>query len=152
MGTRSTIARENEDGSIDSIYCHWDGYPSNNGRILLEHYQDLAKISKLLALGNLSSLGPEIGTKHAFNNREGEYQRICTSYSRDRGEKGVKAKHFKSGEELAAFVEEGWTEWVYLWKEGKWYFTNNPSPTWFKCCGTQQRMLDVLTRETIEAV
>ena len=42
MGTRSSIAIKTEDG-IKAIYCHWDGYIDNNGRILKEHYQSPAK-------------------------------------------------------------------------------------------------------------
>ena len=30
MSTRSSIAIKNEDGSIDAIYCHNDGYLTNN--------------------------------------------------------------------------------------------------------------------------
>ena len=27
MATRSRIAKQNPDGTIKSVYCHWDGYP-----------------------------------------------------------------------------------------------------------------------------
>ena len=40
MATRSRIAIEKENGTVESIYCHWDGYPENNGRILVENYTD----------------------------------------------------------------------------------------------------------------
>ena len=43
MSTRSHIGIWNEDGSLDVIYCHWDGYPSYNGAVLLHHYQDPEK-------------------------------------------------------------------------------------------------------------
>ena len=146
MGTRSNITRENADGSFDSIYCHWDGYPSHNGRILLEHYTDAEKINELLSLGDLSSLGASIGQKHDFNDRENS---DCTFYGRDRGESGTETQHFEDAEELAGYLEESWTEWVYLYRvaEGRWYFTNNPSPTWFKCCGSKQRATELLTME-----
>lgn len=165
MGTRSNIVVEHKDGSFDMIYCHWDGYPSNNGRILLEHYQDPKKIAKLLALGDLSSLGPEIGIKDRrtdayeknikrapYPEPYASYEKMCLAYGRDRGEKGTKVQHFKSGEEMAASVEESWTEWVYVFRasEGKWYYTNNPTPTWFKNCGTEQRMLEELTPEACQ--
>jgi len=89
MGTRSTIAIQNEDGSVTGIYCHWDGYLSNNGQILQDHYQDEAKIRELIALGDLSSLGAEIGTKHNFDRApDGE----CNAYGRDRGETGTEAR------------------------------------------------------------
>ena len=41
MSTRSHIGIWNEDGSLDVIYCHRDGYPAHNGAVLLHHYQDL---------------------------------------------------------------------------------------------------------------
>jgi hypothetical protein len=144
MGTRSNIVRENLDGSFDSIYCHWDGYPSNNGRILLEHYTDAAKVDALIELGDLSSLGPELGEKHNFDSSpEGQ----CNAYGRDRDEKEVGSQHHDNAELLAAMLKDAWTEWVYLFKvaDGKWYYTNNPSPTWFKCCGSEQRTTEELT-------
>src|SRR5689334_13390131 len=97
MSTRSDIIRQNLDGSYDKIYCHWDGYPSNNGKILLEHYADPQKVGALIALGDLSVLGPELGEKHLFEeNRPGQ----CKAYGRDRGETGVSAVHFASAQEL----------------------------------------------------
>ena len=57
MSTRSSIAIKNEDGSIDAIYCHNDGYLTNNGAILYKNYQDPAKVQQLINLGSISSLG-----------------------------------------------------------------------------------------------
>lgn len=51
MSTRSTIAIENEDGTIKKVYCHFDGYLSHNGRILAEQYNCYDKW-KSLCLGN----------------------------------------------------------------------------------------------------
>jgi len=56
MGTRSTIALEYADGSVGQVYCHWDGYLSNNGQILQKHYQDPFKVRELLDNGDMSSL------------------------------------------------------------------------------------------------
>lgn len=36
MATRSRIAVELSDGTVKSVYCHWDGYPSGVGRDLLD--------------------------------------------------------------------------------------------------------------------
>lgn len=57
MSTRSRIAIEEDDGSIRSIYCHFDGYPEGVGAILKKHYTDPQKIEELLELGDLSILG-----------------------------------------------------------------------------------------------
>ena len=60
MGTRSRIAVMH--GPVaKSVYCHWDGYLEHNGAILLEHY-DSSKANQLVALGDLSSLRPEMAS------------------------------------------------------------------------------------------
>jgi hypothetical protein len=38
MSTRSRIAIENQNGSVTSIYCHFDGYISGVGKTLKECY------------------------------------------------------------------------------------------------------------------
>jgi hypothetical protein len=74
MGTRSTIALEFADGTVEQVYCHWDGYLSNNGKILVEHYMDPFKVKALLALGAFSSLDATVeGTKEtAYHFSRGE--------------------------------------------------------------------------------
>ena len=62
MTTRSSIAYiDEQSGMIRSIYCHWDGYPDHQAPILCAHYNDINKIKKLISLGSISKLGPEIG-------------------------------------------------------------------------------------------
>lgn len=98
MGTRSTIALEFADGTVQQIYCHWDGYLDYNGRILQEHYSDPFKLRELIDLGDISSLGASIGTQHAFDERH-DAQTLadtrCTFYGRDRNESGCEARKFK---------------------------------------------------------
>ena len=61
MGTRSTIALEFADGTVEQVYCHWDGYLSNNGQILLNHYMDPFEVKALVGLGGFSSLKQTFG-------------------------------------------------------------------------------------------
>ena len=56
MATRSRIAIENQDGTVTSIYCHFDGYLAGVGKKLFEHY-DREKTEKLIELGDISVLG-----------------------------------------------------------------------------------------------
>ena len=56
MGTRSTIALEFADGTVEQVYCHWDGYLEHNGQILARHYMDPFKVRDLINLGGFSSL------------------------------------------------------------------------------------------------
>ena len=73
MSTRSHIGIRNEDGSLDVIYCHWDGYPSYNGALLLHHYQAPEKIRELIALGDISSLAESVKPaegEHTFDSSQ----------------------------------------------------------------------------------
>jgi hypothetical protein len=36
LGTRSVIARPHPDGGFSGNYCHYDGYPAHQGRVLFE--------------------------------------------------------------------------------------------------------------------
>lgn len=118
MGTRSRIAIANADGSFTSIYCHWDGYPSHHGIILRDHYKDEAKVRKLIALGDISSLGAEIGRKHAFDSaRDG----VVTAYGRDRGEKDIEAKDSADFEHLCELTQQCGGEYLYVFKGGHWF-------------------------------
>lgn len=118
MATHSTIGRYNNDGSVTSIYCHWDGYPAGVGAVLTKHYTDDAKIDALLALGDISSLGNEIGERHDFDSRE--HDEWTTAYGRDRGETDVaKMIHSSLGEWFRSRSGSG-CEYAYLWDGGAW--------------------------------
>jgi hypothetical protein len=56
MGTRSRIGYELPDHSVVSVYCHWDGYPEHNGRVLVEHYLNRDDVKELIDGGSMSSL------------------------------------------------------------------------------------------------
>ena len=117
MATRSTIALEFADGSVGQVYCHWDGYLENNGKILLENYTDPFKLQKLIDTGDLSSLAPEIGEKHDFDN---PVKGVCTFYGRDRGETGVDARYFKDFADYKKNHQCEEFEYI-LRTDGKWY-------------------------------
>ena len=61
MGTRSRIGIQLKDDSILSVYCHWDGYPSYNGRILRDNYNTVDKVRELIDGGNISALHTNAG-------------------------------------------------------------------------------------------
>ena len=73
MGTRSTIALEFADGTVQAVYCHWDGYLAHNGQILLKHYSDPFKLRDLIDLGGFSSLEATVeGTATTAYTQRGE--------------------------------------------------------------------------------
>jgi hypothetical protein len=119
MATRSTIALEFADGTVQQIYCHWDGYLSNNGQILLQHYKDPFKVRDLIDGGAVSSLGREIGEKQDFDKRETHNENWTLFYARDRGEDLVKHSYKDYADYKARAQSE---EYNYiLRKDGKWY-------------------------------
>ena len=132
MATRSTIALEFADGTIGQVYCHWDGYLAHNGKMLMEYYSNPFIVRDLIDLGSLSSLRPQIGTKHPFSMFEANmtqdeyanlYRDMCTFYGRDRGEGQSDATYFKDYEHF--LVDGQAEEYDYLLRnvDGK--------PTWF---------------------
>ena len=129
MGTRSTIALEFADGSVEQVYCHWDGYLAYNGKILFENYSNPFILRDLIDLGDLSSLRPMIGTKHAFSHYDTElkqekyyelYGDMCTFYGRDRGETGCDKKKFLDFQDYLAHHQYEEYEYI-LRRDGNWY-------------------------------
>ena len=137
MGTRSTIALEFADGTVQEVYCHWDGYLSHNGAILQEHYLDPFKLRDLIDLGGLSKLGPEVGVKRPFDNPgkygspeyiafQNLYANQCTFYTRDRGER-LQVNKFKDYEDYLA--NHMYEEFEYILRQV------NGKAVWFVDCG-----------------
>ena len=129
MGTRSRIGVMHGE-KCKSVYCHWDGYLAHNGAILQEHY-DSAKANHLVALGNLSTLGKEIGEKHVFSQFELRAEEVqaykeltenwTTFYMRDREEKDQEFEVSHSFDEFLEQCIECGAEYYYIMKDGEWY-------------------------------
>jgi len=128
MATRSNIGIVNEDGSVTGIYCHWDGYPEHNGKMLLNHYTTSDIVCDLMDLGNLSILSENLYSTdiHTFNNPQ---EGVCVAYGRDRGETGTNSKTFDNISEFEAFADNSWSDYQYLFNNGKWQYRNH-NGTW----------------------
>lgn len=121
MATRSRIAIEQEDGRVLSIYCHWDGSPDTNGRILMEHYHDRKKVEALIDLGSLSTLGEKLvpSGPHSWSQPEAG---VTVAYHRDRGEPLQKADPHAS---KLGFFQSDVEEFGYLFtKENEWVYVS----------------------------
>jgi hypothetical protein len=115
MATRSNIAMKTAEGKIVSVYCHWDGYVANNGKILLENYTDIDKIEALVALGSISSLGTAIGDKQDFDDRSTQKDEWTLFYSRDRGEQ----LSIQEYDDIPSWIND-MEEYAYLWNGQEW--------------------------------
>lgn len=122
MSTNSSISIETEKGKGKTIYCHWDGYPSHNGKILKENYNTHLKVLALIGLGNISVLGETIGEKVKFegfdSNKHTPSQ--CLAYGRDRGETDQEARDFRG-------TPNDTLEYNYLFKDGEWFVAKHES-------------------------
>jgi hypothetical protein len=131
MATRSRIAIETPEGHVKSIYCHFDGYPEGNGKLLHKHYGDRSKVEKLIGLGDISFLAPEVEPTdvHTFNDPQ---EGVVTAYHRDRGEELRNQLHVDSRTYFKGDVEE----FGYLFtKEGDWVYVSSDDRNPRTCAG-----------------
>lgn len=120
MATRSLICKENPDHTYSGIYCHYDGYPSHNGQILVEYYSDREKVEELLKLGDLSVLeariDPPAGVGHTFDT---PVSGVCIAYHRDRGEE----YRGPSVVDPIKYIDSSWCEYLYVFGlDDKWRY------------------------------
>lgn len=117
MATRSFIGKRNDDGTITGVYCHWDGYPEWNGRMLVENYNSFWDVVKLINLGGISSLRehaePPTGKHHTFEN---PLDGVTIAYTRDRGEYwGWNApRNYKDVDDVVDHHSD--IEWIYVYE------------------------------------
>lgn len=138
MATRSAIGLEAPDGTVVGIYSHWDGYPEVVGKVLDEHYRDAAKVAALVELGDVSSLGAEIGERHPFNEERDGWTKF---YGRDRGEPNTAPRLFSSREEFRRGLSAAGAEFSYVFAGGDWEVAKGRGP-W-------KRLADVLAGESL---
>ena len=115
MGTRSRIGIQFSDDSVLSVYCHWDGYPSFNGKVLREFYDTKEKASELIDGGDISSLHTNVG----WNNET--LPKTGPQYYTSRGE-SIKENAPRYDESIFDFLEkENNEEYAYIWTvNNKW--------------------------------
>lgn len=127
MSTRARIGIA-EGKNVRSIYLHFDG--NHAGDILAKHYNTVDRIKKLLALGDISSLGSKIGKKHGFHQRPAD---TVTAYHRDRGDEMAPALVEAAG----AYGTDRGIDYHYLFRGGKWVYAYAAGP-WKPVSGPAQ--------------
>lgn len=124
MSTPAIIAVKTGD-MLRTIYCHNNGYLYGVGRCLLDHYNTQDAAEHLVALGDLSSVGPrlapEAGEPHTFNRPA---QGVTVSYRRDRGEEGNEAFTFNLKETPLEEIVENLDDsgYLYVFMDGQWFY------------------------------
>jgi hypothetical protein len=117
MSTRASIFEKTEDGGYRGIYLHWDGYPSHAGEILKNHYDTPEKVSALIDLGDLSSIGSSLGPKSPEAGKD-----PCVSYHREFGAQLRIEKTLQPRTRLGSVIR---VEYTYVFEDGSWTFDKN---------------------------
>lgn len=117
---------------IESIRCHWDGYPRGKnsvGEILKTHYSDLDKIASLMALGDISSLGYEpVEDLDGWNPAVFSCDHTkCVAY-RTRGETDIEKRVSDTQKAYAELASHSDVNFVYLYKDGEWHMMYGNPP------------------------
>jgi hypothetical protein len=63
---------------------------------------------------------------HTFDNPQ---KGVCVAYGRDRGETGTNSKTFDNISEFEEFAHNSWSDYQYLFNNGKWQYRNH-NGTW----------------------
>ena len=108
MATRSLIGIKLDNEIVKIIYCHWDGYPTHNGKLLIENYNTPATITELMELGDLSILA--------------ETPAACKAYHLYRNQQwGMVEPRDVNASEMASVGKEYGVDYVYIYNnEFEW--------------------------------
>jgi len=104
MATRSRIAVELDNGTVKSVYCHWDGYPDGVGNDLLNmRFSSTSEVEDFIDEGSRSTVDEPYYVK----------------YGKSRGEELEEPDvHTSANEYFNGDIEE----YGYLFtKEGEWH-------------------------------
>ena len=118
MATRSRIGIQLSDGSILSVYHHWDGYPEWLGRILTTHYNTKDKVTELIDGGDMSSCWTNerwSGVNEYGGQMKEETTEYGPQYYSQRGEDCPPRLDAHWGD----FINNG-EEYGYIFKNGEW--------------------------------
>lgn len=135
MATRCYIGLEGLDGTVRYVYCHWDGYPSETGRILQEDWQSYTLVYNMINKGNMSYLGRNLGDTN-FYCKEG-----------DPNEEDEGARYCKDVNAYSATAPDYLIEYIYLFKNigtgYSWFLWEPDKKTWEPL----QQVLDRVLKE-----
>jgi hypothetical protein len=116
MSTRARIGIELKNGSILSVYHHWDGYESWLGRILKTHYNTRQLAAELIDGGDMSCAW----TDERWND-SGVKDSYGPNYYSYRGEDSPPRLDADLCEYL---LPDGAEEYHYLFTNGEWVCYN----------------------------
>ena len=131
MATRSFITIKHKDNTYSGVYCHWDGGPDHNGKILTKDYQARSKVVDLIDGGDMSSLKTNTTWESTF--KEDAYTNTREEqplYYKKRGDEDVDPKHFKTYQQMYKYAKNSGCEFIYTFDD-----TVGEDQPWWSYCG-----------------
>ena len=116
MATRARIGIELKNGSVLSVYHHWDGYPEWLGRILKTHYNTRQQVAELIDGGDMSSCW----TNERWDS-ETKVQEYGPQYYSQRGE-DCPPRH--DADLCEYLLPDNSEEYAYVFRNGEWVCYN----------------------------
>jgi hypothetical protein len=116
MATRGRIGIQLSDGSILSVYSHWDNYPEWNGKKLKEHFNSYEQAAELIDGGDISSLW----TDTDWNHMKMEEHRTLYYAERGQEDQDVEPNLDNSFQAFIKGVNDSWADYAYLFADGEW--------------------------------
>ncbi len=114
MGTRSRIGIQLQDESIVSVYCHYDGYPAFNGKVLRDNYDTVEKVKELIDGGNMSCTWTNAGWQNETLPESGALYYTSRGESLEDNAPRIDdniVEYLNDGEEYA-YIFNRFNEWV----------------------------------------
>lgn len=137
MSTRSVIGIMQDDKTVLSVYCHFDGYPEHTGYFLKKFFDTTEKVQNLISNGDISSLLSSQNWDRETHPKINRKQVLKTLYYFDRPEKWENIKPQKHENVLGFFERDCCDEFKYLFlPSGNWNY--NSKGVW-KCYETSDQ-------------
>lgn len=113
MGTRSLVAVMH--GTVcKSVYCHYDGYLSYTGEILLKHWDSTAA-NQLIARGDNSGVKETLAEMNFYEDRADQDEDVTQFVN------STPWQVAHTFEEFLVQVEGCGAEYYYVMRDGAWY-------------------------------
>jgi hypothetical protein len=111
MGTASMIGIYNDDGSVTATYCHYDGYLSYNGQLLVQSYNTPETAKAVANAGYISGLTADLDhdLRAAVHNDEPKVYNSVKTF-------------LECGDKHAG------ADYLYLFDGEAWFYTDTYTP------------------------
>lgn len=114
MSTHAYVGLENPDGSVEFVYCHFDGHPDRMAPRLTQNYSDPSLVRRLVRLGPYRSIGATLET--------------CSSWSALTLEETL--HKVGNADVMAEHVRWLGGTWGYLFRSDGWKLYDPESRSW----------------------